>query len=135
MRYKIKDSDGNVVNTIAAESEADALGFAPDGGSVEYDGPSNDEIEIDRRRKEREEAFSQTIDRLNNAWYDSLTQDEKDRIKAFRKAYLEYPSQLLTPHLPDTIIIDGVEYSTYVRDIFFGEAQIVADTDDTDEPE
>jgi len=52
------------------------------------------------RRKERTEEFSQTLDKLNASWWDSLTDTEKTEVNTYRTAWLDYPSTEVKPTRP-----------------------------------
>lgn len=46
------------------------------------------------RRNDRAKEFSQTLDTMNNLWYDGLSQSDKDALSAWRTAWLNYPDDL-----------------------------------------
>ena len=52
------------------------------------------------RREERTEEFSQTLDKLNAAWWDSLTNTEKTEVNTYRASWLDYPSTGVKPTRP-----------------------------------
>lgn len=56
------------------------------------------------RRVERTEKFRQTLDRMNNAWYDTLTTQQKTDLATWRQAWLDYPS---TGTKPDDLDLFG----------------------------
>lgn len=120
--YILKDSGGNELNRVVYRPEeiASVVGTTMDGVTVaSYELIDNGKAEA-HRRDQRQEKFSNTVDTLNPAWYDSLSDDQKARIKAFRKAWLDYPE---TGSIPDTITFnegqpDEVTVSTDVSDIF-----------------
>jgi hypothetical protein len=53
------------------------------------------------RREERTEEFSQTIDRMNPPWYNSLTDTQKTSVETWRQQWLDYPSTGILPTRPD----------------------------------
>lgn len=72
------------------------------------------------RRMKRKEEFSKTIDRLNPSWYDALSDDQKQRIQAYRKSWLDYPA---TGVVAETVILNQgtpneAVVSTNISDIF-----------------
>lgn len=72
------------------------------------------------RRQRRKEEFAKTIDTLNPAWYDGLSDDQKQRIQAYRKAWLDYPA---TGVVAETVTLNQGEpnetvVSTDISDIF-----------------
>lgn len=120
--YKVKllDKDGNEVNRITVHTLEDANDFLPVGGSYE------DLTDYSKQRREhRKEIFSKTLDKMTPPWYQTLTEDQKERLSAFRQAYLDYPS---TGVIPDKIVKEElnsetqeiviVEVSTDISDIF-----------------
>jgi len=44
------------------------------------------------RRKQREQIFSKTIDKMNPLWWSSLSEEQTTTIQAWRQAWLDYPS-------------------------------------------
>ena len=58
----------------------------------------------DRRRVERDEAFTSTLDILNPLWYDSLLPLQKENLATWRQQWLDYPSTGVTPD--NTLIQD-----------------------------
>ena len=49
------------------------------------------------RRGERAEEFSQTIDRMNPAWYNGLTDTQKTSLETWRQEWLDYPETGILP--------------------------------------
>lgn len=121
MTYVIKDSDGNILNTIDGDAEDSWIGQDYHGttvASVEQL-PAPDLTEHNRRL-ERESVFKVTIDRLTGPWFESLSDDDKAKIKAFREVWLDYPS---TGVIPDNKVYnegqdDEYTVSTDVYHIF-----------------
>jgi hypothetical protein len=60
------------------------------------------EATLSSRRKERDEEFKETIDRMNPAWYNSLTAAQKTSLETWRQDWLDYPS---TGSLPTRVEI------------------------------
>ena len=54
----------------------------------------------ENRRLERTEEFSQTLDKLNASWWDSLTDTEKTEVNTYRASWLDYPSTGVKPTRP-----------------------------------
>jgi len=123
--YKItlKDANDVVIDTIdVQEGEQDNwIGFNFAGTVVaSWEDATDVEVIEEYRREDRQEKFAETLDTLNPAWYDNLTDDQKARIKAFREAWLDYPD---TGTIPDSITYnegqpDETTVSTDITDIF-----------------
>ena len=119
----LKDADDNILMTIdVQEGEQDSwIGFVVDGTAVaSWEDVTDPEVIKEYRREDRQEKFASTIDTLNPAWYDNLTDDQKARIKAFREAWLDYTN---TGTIPDSITYnegqpDEETISTDISDIF-----------------
>ena len=62
-----------------------------------HDGYDFDALEAESRRNERKEKFSETIDKMNIVWYNSLTQDQKTNLETWRQQWLDYPSTGISP--------------------------------------
>ena len=105
---KYLDADGNLLNLGVGDYTQlqHRVGTTKFGGVVAQvvDGTPEDTI-IEFRREARAERFSKTIDRMNPIWYDTLTDDQKIRLAAWRTEWLDYPE-------------DGKEPTTNVEDIF-----------------
>jgi len=80
-----------VESLIDAAIAEDTVYVAPD--PIIPDTPEN-------RRLERAEEFSQTLDKLNAAWWDSLTDTEKTEVNTYRASWLDYPSTGVKPTRP-----------------------------------
>jgi hypothetical protein len=52
---------------------------------------------VKSRRNERREEFSKTLDRMNPAWYNSLTDTQKTSLETWRQAWLDYPDTGILP--------------------------------------
>lgn len=46
----------------------------------------------EERRNDRREEFSQTLDRMNPLWHESLSSDELSALSVWRTSWLNYPS-------------------------------------------
>ena len=55
------------------------------------------EATLSSRRTERNEEFSQTIDRMNPAWYNGLTDTQKTSLETWRQEWLDYPETGILP--------------------------------------
>ena len=49
------------------------------------------------RRQERQLMFSNTIDKMNPIWYNSLTSDQQKRLDTWRTQWLNYPDGGIKP--------------------------------------
>lgn len=54
-------------------------------------------VEIGERRKYRARVFRNTLDKMNSVWYDTLTEDQKTRLAAWRQEWLNYPKSKQEP--------------------------------------
>lgn len=52
---------------------------------------------LNSRRNERREEFSYTLDRMNPAWYNSLTDTQKTSLETWRQEWLDYPETGVLP--------------------------------------
>jgi hypothetical protein len=66
------------------------------GAWVEDADTSDQQLKEDRRG-ERAEEFSQTIDRMNPPWYNSLTATQKTSLETWRQEWLNYPDTGILP--------------------------------------
>ena len=65
------------------------------GAYVEPDSPAEiPDLIGHNRREERYNEFKVTLDTMNNLWYDSLSQSDKDTLSAWRTAWLDYPTNI-----------------------------------------
>jgi len=92
-------TDTKIFNSGSRDAANDAILQAwLDAGNVvsEYVAPviQQDATLGDLRRSDRSKEFSQTIDTMNNFWYDSLSDTEKAEIIAWRQLWLDYPTDL-----------------------------------------
>jgi len=55
----------------------------------------------EQRRKEREEEFAITLDKVNVVWYNSLTSNQVTALESWRQEWLDYPSTGILPTRPD----------------------------------
>ena len=53
--------------------------------------------EVHERRIERDEMFAMTIDRMNGAWYATLTDEQKVELQSWRQGWLDYPATGVYP--------------------------------------
>ena len=51
---------------------------------------TSDEIQL--RRSERQELWLITVDKMNPIWYDTLSDEEKESLREWRQAWLDYPT-------------------------------------------
>ncbi len=93
-------TDTKIFNSGARDAANDAIlrAWLDEGNVVSaYSPPANDQHEIsesDRRRVDRREEFAETLNTMNNLWYDSLSQSDKDALNTWRTAWLNYPDDL-----------------------------------------
>lgn len=119
----LKDADENVIMRIdVQEGDQDQwIGQTIDGVTVASWVDATDlEVVKTYRREDRQEKFANTLDTLNPAWYESLSDDQKARIKAFRDAWLDYTD---TGTIPETMTYNSGQpnettVSTNISDIF-----------------
>jgi hypothetical protein len=80
-------NEGNAVSAYVAPDDPDPVSFS------------------DLRRKERQEEFSWTIDKLNPMYYNSLTSEQQAELTTWRQAWLDYPNDEnnTKPNLPEGI--------------------------------
>ncbi len=92
-------TDTRIFNSGARDAANDAIlqAWLDDGNVVsEYVAPviQQDATAEDLRRTDRAEEFAQTLNAMNNLWYDSLSQADKDALSTWRTAWLNYPDDL-----------------------------------------
>jgi hypothetical protein len=56
------------------------------------------------RRQERSVKFSQTLDKMNGAWYNALSAQQKTDLNTWRQAWLDYPSTGIKPDDLDWLV-------------------------------
>ena len=96
MIFDFLDDNGNVLTTQSIQAEDYAQTFV----GTDWNGATVTSVirsVADARRAERELKFSKTIDRVNYLWYDSLTDEEKTELSAWRTAWLDYPTLGVKP--------------------------------------
>lgn len=121
--YILKDPGGREITRAAfASKDIDGVvGQIIEGKKVvSYEMIVNEELLKADRREQREEKFANTIDKITPVWFEDLTEDQKARVKAFRAAWLDYPT---SGNIPDTYVLNRgtsneTEVSTDIRDIF-----------------
>ena len=116
------DADNNVIDTIdiTLSDEPNWIGVTWNGSvvsSIRY--AFSQETITQHRREDRELAFAETIDRMNVDWYNDLTDDQRLRLRAYRLAWLDWPSSNEI-EFPTTFYVDdeNENVSTDVSDIF-----------------
>ncbi len=92
-------TDTQIFNSGARDAANDAIlrAWLDEGNVVSAYTPPEANYEIsqsDLRRNERREEFAETLNAMNNLWYDSLSQSDKDALSAWRTAWLNYPDDL-----------------------------------------
>lgn len=117
MLYDFKDSNDDIIATFDL-GENDPQSYV---GEV-YDGVTVASVSLnvgDQRRKDRALAFSQTLDKMTPDWRDSLTDAQRLKMKAFRLAWLDFPTSDAS-EFPSVWDIDenNTGISTDVSDIF-----------------
>ena len=119
-KVKITNSEGELVNIINLNNLDDIEGFLEEGDTWE---DLTDYALL--RREIRFSMFQKNIDKLTPLWWESLTEDEQNRIKAFRLAWLDYSATGIIPdqyqigtQLNENNEEEAVMASTYVTDIF-----------------
>ena len=87
---KIFDRDGD------RENDAILQAWVDDGNTIgAYDAPeANPNQWIGERRQDREQEFSETIDKISAVRYSLLTEEEKTSINTWRQEWLDYPSDV-----------------------------------------
>lgn len=102
--WVIKDSNGIIIGEFEGVADNDWIGRELlDGTLVASVEQLEDIIETkgltpeQERRNERTEIFSETLDRINPIWYNSLTQQQKDDLSNWRQAWLDYPETEIRP--------------------------------------
>lgn len=92
-------TDTRIYNSGSRDAANDAIlqAWLDDGNVVSaYAAPviQQDATPSDLRRIDRVEEFAQTLNAMNNLWYDSLSQSDKDALNTWRTAWLDYPDDL-----------------------------------------
>jgi len=90
-------TDTKIFNSGSRDAANDAILQAwLDAGNVvsAYVPPvlQQDATTEDLRRVDRAREFSQTIDTMNNFWYEDLSEAEKVQISVWRELWLDYPT-------------------------------------------
>ena len=103
-RTELLDADGNALHTVKYHTDRNQhwVGEMVDGVVVASLQLITIQLEesLEERREERTEEFSQTLDKLNSAWWDSLTDTEKTEVNTYRASWLDYPSTGVKPTRP-----------------------------------
>tara|TARA_R110000868_G_scaffold152090_2_gene376688 strand:- start:109 stop:522 length:414 start_codon:yes stop_codon:yes gene_type:complete len=92
-------TDTKIFNSGERDAANDAIlqAWLDDGNVVsEYVAPviQQDATPSDLRRNDRRQEFAETLNAMNNLWYDSLSQSDKDALSTWRTAWLDYPDDL-----------------------------------------
>lgn len=119
-KIRIIDSEGNTKNIIKVQTLHDVEDCLEEGDTWE---DLTDYSVL--MRETRHIIFKKTIDRMTPIWWESLSEDQQNRIKAFRLALLDFPATGVVPFefQIGTIINseneeEAVMASTNVTDIF-----------------
>ena len=62
----------------------------------EIDAIESEEL-TERRRTERADKFSDTLDKMNPIWYSELTSEQQTELATFRNTWLDYPETGVKP--------------------------------------
>ena len=65
--------------------------------------PLTEEETLLRRREERANEFSNTLDLIQPVWYSSLTSTQQTSLASWRQEWLDYPSTGVKPVRPEGI--------------------------------
>lgn len=93
--YDLLDVDGNVISStyLGLNQPSDFIGQTVDDIIVDAVVPNV----LAQRRKERDEVFAKTIDKLNWFWAEGLTTEQQSEIQTWRQAWLDYPETGIKP--------------------------------------
>jgi len=119
-KVKIVNSEGEIVNIINLNNLEDIDGFLGEGDTWE------DLTDYSLLRREiRYLMFQKTIDKLTPLWWEALTENQQNRLKAFRLAWLDYVDTGIIPNeyqigtqLNENNEEEAVMASTDISDIF-----------------
>tara|TARA_R110000803_G_scaffold139430_3_gene206091 strand:+ start:873 stop:1241 length:369 start_codon:yes stop_codon:yes gene_type:complete len=56
-----------------------------------------------KRREERAEEFSNTLDLMHSIWYSDLTVEQQSTLTTWRQSWLDYPNTGIKPERPEGI--------------------------------
>jgi len=119
-KIKIINSNSEITNIIKINNLEDIEGFLGEGDTWE---DLTDYALL--RREIRYLMFHKTIDKLTPLWWESLTEDQQSRLKAFRLAWLDYIDTGIIPNeyqigtrLNENNEEEAVMASTNISDIF-----------------
>jgi len=105
--WTIKDGDGNVLNTFTGKAKERYVGTDWKGTTV----ASVEQLPIlgpsveDERREERKVEFSNTLDKMNPLWFNSLTTTQQANLTTWRTAWMDYPASGVRP---DDTLVQGI---------------------------
>ena len=83
-----------------------------DGNLPLHHGYDFDALEAASRRSEREKKFSTTLDKMNAAWYNALSDQQKANLDIWRQQWLDYPATDIAPD--DSLVNDIFSQSLQV---------------------
>ncbi len=105
IRYVFLDQNNLRVDAKLFNDQDEAEAYRVEINAASFEIFSEHYATISQRRRERLRTFSLTVDRMNPVWYDSLSEDQKLRLRNWREQWLDYP-------------LSGVSPTENVEDIF-----------------
>ena len=89
------DENGTYLATVSAWNDDPETLIGSTWNGIEVASYAIDEDH--ERRTERDERFAMTIDRMNAAWYATLTDEQKAELQSWRQGWLDYPATGVYP--------------------------------------
>ena len=96
--YEFLDSNDDVIftGTLGTEDGSSEVGRVYGSSTVSSVRYTTTQI-ANNRRYERSKVFSETVDKMNPTWYNSLSDTDKTSLETWRVSWLNYPDTGVTP--------------------------------------